>query len=566
MNIRNHMSSMLKKPACTMLAVCMCVVIMVPNVALCVTESMKAVDILGNILLPLGFYMMVISAFRKTGWAVWAMLPFSILAAFQIVLLFLYGGSIIAVDMFLNVVTTNVSEATELLRNLGTAMVVVVVLYVPPLVWAAVSLWRKREMKREVRYIFRYIGLFFFISGISTVIIGTIITGRDISDNVFPVNVIRNIRIAIDRTVETEHYGDTSQAFSYNAVSVHDGDVDEFYVMVIGETSRAINWQLGGYGRSTNPRLSQRPNVVFYDKAISESNTTHKSVPMLLSNITACDFDSIKYVKCIVDAFRDAGFKTTFISNQAPNNSYTELFGRQADVVSYLDADSVGVHGFDADMLPLVAECLADTSSHKQFLVLHSYGSHFKYNERYPAQFGSFKPDVCEEVNKDNRDKLINAYDNTIEYTDMWLDSLMQMLEDSGRCAAIVYASDHGEDIMDDDRNRFLHASPTPTYYQLHVAMLAWVSKAYEELFPEKLAEMRNNRSRVVSSTSSLFNTMIDLGGLDTPYSDISRSVASSTYREPHLLYLNDKNEGVELECCGMKAEDLLALSMLNNL
>ena len=54
------------------------------------------------------------------------MFLFLFFGAFQIVLLYLFGQSIIAVDMFLNLATTNSSEAMELLGNLTPAVVVVV--------------------------------------------------------------------------------------------------------------------------------------------------------------------------------------------------------------------------------------------------------------------------------------------------------------------------------------------------------------------------------------------------------------------------------------------------------
>ena len=60
-----------------------------------------------------------------------------------------------------------------------------------------------------------------------------------------------------------------------------------------------------------------------------------------------------------------------------------------------------------------------------------------------------------------NRAQLINAYDNSIRYVDAVLDSVASVLESTGRPAAMLYLSDHGEDIFDDSRGRFLHASPT---------------------------------------------------------------------------------------------------------
>ena len=74
--------------------------------------------------------------------------------------------------------------------------------------------------------------------------------------------------------------------------------------MVVGETSRALNWQLYGYERETNPLLSRQPGLIAFPKVLTESNTTHKSVPMLMSDATACNYDSIYHQKGIITAFQ----------------------------------------------------------------------------------------------------------------------------------------------------------------------------------------------------------------------------------------------------------------------
>ena len=140
----------------------------------------------------------------------------------------------------------------------------------------------------------------------------------------------------------------------------------------------------------------------------------------------------------------------------------------------------------------------------------------------------------------------------------------MSMLEKSGRPAAVVYASDHGEDILDDDRERFLHASPTPTYYQLHVAMLTWVSDSYNSRYPDKLAALESHSDTPVSSTSSLFNTLLELAGIETPWLDKSLSVASFSYTRPTPLYLDDDNDGITLDISGLKKEDMQLLEQFS--
>lgn len=546
---------------CALMAVYYLVLLMVPNVLLCITEQYDALVSLVNIVMPLGLYLIILSFFRSIGKALLTMILFSALAAFQIVLLFLYGRSIIAVDMFLNVVTTNYSEATELLLNLGNAIVVVVIMYLPPLVWAVYDIVRRRRIEARIKKRFLQVGIAVLFSGIVLSVVANIVyPAYSETKDIFPINVISNIKVAYDRSVQAKHYYDTSSDFVYNSKSSHDENLKEVYVMVIGETSRAINWQLGGYERANNSRLSQQPRLTFFTKALSESNTTHKSVPMLMSPLTACNFDSINRVKSVLTAFKEAGFSTTFISNQAPNKSYIEFFGNEADRCVYM-TDTLGCHRYDADMLKYVKCILADTTAHKKFIVLHSYGSHFKYLERYPRDFGTYKPDVCERVSVSTRLELINAYDNSIEYTDWYLSEMINMIERSGYVGAIVYSSDHGEDILDDSRKRFLHASPIPTYYQLHVAMLAWVSGSYNELYPDKYLALSRHRDSKVSSSTSLFNTLMDLAGIESRYRIDSLSLASDTYNRGEWRYLNDMNQGVRASECGLSEKDALMMS-----
>ena len=109
----------------------------VPNVALCFTENTPLmVDVVG-VLLPLSLYALMMSVSRNVGRMVWILFLLVFFAAFQMVLVYLYGNGVIAVDMFLNLVTTNPGEAMELLDNLVPAVAGVFILYLPLLTIAA---------------------------------------------------------------------------------------------------------------------------------------------------------------------------------------------------------------------------------------------------------------------------------------------------------------------------------------------------------------------------------------------------------------------------------------------
>ena len=102
----------------TLLTVYFFVALIIPNCVLANTEPYSVWTVEALILMPLGFYIMWSVALRRSGVMIWLAFPFIFFCAFQIVLLYLFGNSIIATDMFTNLLTTNPGEAGELLGNI----------------------------------------------------------------------------------------------------------------------------------------------------------------------------------------------------------------------------------------------------------------------------------------------------------------------------------------------------------------------------------------------------------------------------------------------------------------
>lgn len=520
--------------------------LMLPNLALCLTEDLPLLGIPANILLPLGFYMWWMTFSARPGKMIWASFPLVFFAAFQLVLLYLYGQGIISVDMFLNVVTSNSGEITELLGNLIPAVAGVFVLYLPLLVLGALSIASRPATVNPLRRL--------RLPACVLMLWGALFTGMAMRvhrhfrllDNLYPVNVCYNLGLAVERSWVSAHYRQTSAGFSFNARPTHPADSAEVYVMVIGETARAQNFGIYGYGRNTTPGLSQMPGVVSFGKAVTQSNTTHKSVPMLLSAATADCYSRLYREKGILAAFREAGFRTAFFSNQLPNHSFIDFLGAQADTCVFVKEMVKGSPAYDADLLPMVSRLLEE-GSRKVFVVLHTYGSHFDYRERYPRTAAHFLPDDKAEARYENRKCLLNAYDNTIRYTDSLLTSLCRMMERHGGLCAMLYTSDHGENIFDDERRLFLHASPSASEYELRVPLVIWQSEAHRRQFPDITQALRSNDCEQVQTSVSAFHTMLMLGGISTPVCDSTASVADFFYIPQQLYYLNDHNRPVKM-------------------
>ncbi len=548
------------------------VALLLPNIALCYTECLAPWACGVNVLLPLSLYMLFFSVAKRPGKMIWWAFIFVFFAAFQLVLLYLFGTGVIAVDMFLNLVTTNPGEAMELLDNLAPAVVGVFVVYLPLLILGGVNIRRDSRLSVSFQQRVRHwamqigaIGLFCLLASY------LVVDGYRMRNQLYPVNVCYNLYLAFERNAASENYREASRDFKFDARSEHSATAPEVYVMVVGETARAHNFSLYGYPRNTNPLLSKTPGIKAFPNVTTQSNTTHKSVPMLLSAASAEDFERLFHEKGILAAFKEAGFHTVFISNQLPNHSFIDFLGEQADEHYFLKKEdaSQGNH-YDEDLLQKLDEILpladASSSAHyhyryrKLFVVLHSYGSHFNYQERYPRSFAYFKPDSKSEAKPENRRDLLNAYDNTIRYTDYILHGIIERLQKwegvqtktdgvyDQPTSAMLYTSDHGENIFDDGRCLFLHAAPKASDYELHVPFIIWTSDGFSKQYPDILKALGENRSKQVQSSLSAFHTMLGIGGIQTRYRLDEYSVASGKYHPTELLYLDDHDEAIPQE------------------
>lgn len=531
-----------------------------PNCMMFFTEATSTLTRVVQIVLPLGFYALAFTWTRKPGKMFWWLFWFMFVDAFQIVLLRLYGSTPIAVDMFLNVVTTNPGEATELLANLLVAVVFVVGLYGFGIAMSIVSLCSKNIMSDAFRKMQRKWSIPMLVLGVILLVVN-VFTERTfkVQDDVFPINGTYNMGLAIQRAIKQSNYKETSRDFSYQATSTRNDSIAEIYVLVIGETSRADNWGLYGYNRNTTPSTAALDNLVVYRDALTISNTTHKSVPMIMSGVASEAYDSLYYRKGVISAFREAGYQTAFYSNQQRNHSFIDAFGSEASEVKFLK-DKVSIltgNNYDDELVDCVKQRLNKYDGGKLFIVVHMYGSHFNYKDRYPQEDKIFTPDNVISAEQVYRKQLINAYDNSIHNTDKVLAAIINAVNAKNVNSAVLFTSDHGEDIFDDSRGRFLHASPLPTYFQLRVPLLVWLSQSYISSYPEQSALIKTHASIPVTTNMVMFHTLLDIAGINSSYMKPAFSLCSPQFKPHRRLYVSDHNEFLPLDSCGMTPHDV---------
>ena len=539
----------------TLLTVYFFVALIIPNCVLANTEPYSVWTVEALILMPLGFYMMWSVALRRSGVMIWLAFPFIFFCAFQIVLLYLFGNSIIATDMFTNLLTTNPGEAGELLGNIYPSVVLVCVLYLPLLWLAAREIGHKRYITRTARMNIGLTGAALFALGLLALWPAYHVSEdrHVLRDEIFPLNILYNLGLSGSEFRKSFNYEKTSAGFTYEARRTAEAPGREVYVYIIGEASRAMNWQLYGYDRETNPLLSQEKGLVVFRDVLTQSNTTHKSVPLILSSVATDEHEELYRRKGLPALFNEAGFDTWFISNQSRQGAMIDHLAHDAKHLIYIRSPR-----HDTQLLDEMRKVLEKSDEQKILFILHCYGSHFSYHQRYPREFAHFQPDNDVAIAKQHRPMLVNAYDNSIRYTDYVLSQIIDYLgslEDTS--SALLYCADHGEDLIDDDRERFLHASPTTTAYQLYVASLAWFSDSYREHFPEKAAAAEANET-APATTHALFHTMADMASIRGRFLLTKVSLVSPDFdRKAPRRYLNDHNEAVPYRKTGLRPEDM---------
>ncbi|MBR4148935.1 MAG: sulfatase-like hydrolase/transferase, partial [Rikenellaceae bacterium] len=170
--------------------------------------------------------------------------------------------------------------------------------------------------------------------------------------------------------------------------------------------------------------------------------------------------------------------------------------------------------------------------------------------------FSHFTPDDDVSISKKNRERMVNAYDNSIIYTDWFLTEVIGTLRETNACTAMFYCADHGEDLYDDGRARFLHSSPTITYYQTHVACLGWYSQEWQSLYPEKAAAAKAN-TMAPATTHSVFHSVAQLAPIESQYIKPTVSFVSDEFDyavERH--YLDDHCNAQLYGVLGLQRED----------
>lgn len=276
-----------------------------------------------------------------------------------------------------------------------------------------------------------------------------------------------------------------AKQFSYVAPD----DIEDTYVVfIIGETTRWDHMGLFGYDRNTTPKLSQEKNLAAFRGESCDTATKLSLRCMFVREGGASDNPQRTLKEQNVFAvLKQLGFSSNIVAMQSEvwfyKNAMPDRFAFREEIAA--NPRNRGKTVDDMLLIDEVSESLKQYPKGKHLIIMHTKGSHFSYAQRYPRSFAKWTPECVSIDNGCSKEQLINAFDNSVLYTDTVISSVLDQLRN--KRAIVFYAADHGESISD---STHLHGTPRHMAppEQFRVPLLVWASDKFLENPKNKVA------------------------------------------------------------------------------
>jgi len=312
----------------------------------------------------------------------------------------------------------------------------------------------------------------------------------------------------------------TLQAVGIDAAVAASAGKPTLTLLVVGETARAQNFSLNGYGRPTNPEL-ERLGVISFTDVSACGTSTAVSLPCMFLDVGHSGFGAglVLRREGLLDVLQRAGIAVRWRDNNSGCKGVCDRVPhedlRTAHAAGLCDGDEchdgILLHGLQAHI---------DSLARDAVIVLHMMGSHGPaYFKRYPPAFEVFTP-VCDTIELDrcSLQGIVNAYDNSLRYTDHVLSEAIGLLQQNASRfdTAMLYVSDHGESLG--ENGLYLHGVPyvlAPSE-QIKVPMVLWLSEGISKSRHIDMACLEARERRLPHSHDNVFHSVLGLLNVQT--------------------------------------------------
>ncbi len=294
----------------------------------------------------------------------------------------------------------------------------------------------------------------------------------------------------------------------------------QLIIFVVGETVRADHFGLNGYAKQTTPLLSKQ-DVISFPQMASCGTSTAVSVPCMFSSFDRSDYDDNKgrSYENLLDVLNRTGAHILWRDNNSDSKGVA-LRVPYEDFKTPEKNRQCDEECRDTGMLDGLQAFIDQHPTGDFLIVLHQMGNHGPaYYKRYPKAFEKFTP-ACQTnmLEQCTGEQISNAYDNSILYTDYFLNKTIDLLKqnDAGFKTAMLYVSDHGESLG--ENGVYLHGMPyfMAPEVQKNPAALVWFGQNFNDIDKAALKA----RAGGPISHDNLFHTILGLMDIQTSVYD----------------------------------------------
>jgi lipid A ethanolaminephosphotransferase len=296
-------------------------------------------------------------------------------------------------------------------------------------------------------------------------------------------------------------------------------------VLILGETARAANFGLGAYARDTTPQLRQlqaQGDLVYFSDVKSCGTSTQASVPCMFSHLGKTAYESSKdRYESVLDVLQRAGMAVLWLDNQSGCKGVCDRVPNFATTALKVPEFCSTGECLDEVMLHELPKQLAALDPAKRakgtVVVMHQMGSHGPaYYKRSPTAMKPFQPECSSHALQNcPPEQIVNAYDNSIVYTDHFIAKTVKWLQAQSRPTALMYVSDHGESLG--EKGLYLHGMPysLAPKEQTHVPMVVWLSKPLQRERDWRMACLKDQSAKPLSH-DHVFHSVLGLNQVTT--------------------------------------------------
>jgi len=337
----------------------------------------------------------------------------------------------------------------------------------------------------------------------------------------------------IDKLIAFQEKRKTSK-IKFSAIKKEKGEI---YVVVIGESLNKNNMSLYGHFRNTSPKLlaqKKKSNLQVFNNAYSNAGSTMPSLSLALTE--ANQYNNRSYLNSLsfIDIFNKAGFDTYWLTTQLilnGSNTIVSVLAQSSnhvlDLVNNVKVRTGFLSYYDSNTIEGLKE---NISKNKNGLyIIHIYGNHFRYKDRYPEAFSKYKKSLPFILGTDNKTILedYSAYDNAVYFNDDVINNLLDIVQNQGGVSAFLYFSDHGEDIA----HHHGHTSRPEsfTYPMSQIPLVAWLSPGYIKRYPETYKVLHSHKDKLFSN-DMIYDTILGLAHIQTNHYNALYDLSSPKY------------------------------------